>query len=55
MNKWVEEEVVLFGYDEKNNLLSATDMSLKTNTIVWETLTAVGERVPRHFKGLKKI
>lgn len=54
INKWIEEEVIIFGYDEKNNLLSAWDMAVSTNTIVWETLTSVGERVPRHFKGLKK-
>jgi alanine racemase len=54
-NQWVEEDVVLFGFDEKNNFLSAQEMAANTNTIVWETLTSVGERVPRHFKGLKKI
>lgn len=52
--QWVEEEVTLFGYDEKNNFLSATEQALHTNTIVWETLTSVSERVPRHFRGLKK-
>lgn len=51
---WHEEEVVLFGYDDKNNFLSAQEHAEATETIVWETLTAVGERVPRHFKGLKK-
>lgn len=55
INKWIEEEVILFGYDEKNNFLSANEMAKMTNTIVWETLTSVSERVPRHFKGLKKI
>lgn len=54
INKWVEEEVILFGFDEKYNFLSAEEMANKTKTIVWETLTSVGERVPRHFKGLKK-
>jgi alanine racemase len=51
---WHEEEVILFGYDDKNNFLSAQEHAEATETIVWETLTAVGERVPRHFKGLKK-
>lgn len=55
IDKWVEEEVILFGYDEKNNFLSAEEMAIKTDTVVWETLTSVSERVPRHFKGLKKI
>lgn len=48
--KWVEEEVVLFGFDEKQQFLSAEKFAEKSQTIVWETLTSVGERVPRHFK-----
>lgn len=55
ISKWIEEEVTLFGFDEKNNFLSAEEMANDTNTIVWETLTSIGARVPRHFKGLKKI
>ncbi len=55
IDNWIEEEVVLFGFDEKNNFLSAADIAASTDTIVWETLTSVSERVPRHFKGLKKI
>lgn len=54
INKWIEEEVVLFGYDEKNNFLSANEMATNAQTIVWETLTSIGERVPRHFKGASK-
>jgi alanine racemase len=50
-SQWIEEEVILFGYDEKNNFLSAEKVAEKAQTIVWETLTSVGERVPRHFKG----
>jgi alanine racemase len=50
ISKWVEEEVVLFGYDEKHHFLSAEVSAEKSQTIVWETLTSVGERVPRHFK-----
>ncbi|OFZ31502.1 MAG: alanine racemase [Bdellovibrionales bacterium RIFCSPHIGHO2_01_FULL_40_29] len=53
--KWIEEEVVFFGYNEKGNLLSAEQVSQLAQTITWETLTSVGERVPRHFKGLKKL
>lgn len=48
--KWIEEEVILFGFDEKQRFLSAEKMAEKSQTIVWETLTSVGERVPRHFK-----
>lgn len=55
INNLVEEEVVIFGFDEKNNFLSAEEISSNTNTIVWETLTSISERVPRRFKGLKKI
>ncbi len=54
LTNWNEEEVTLFGYDEKNNFLSAESMAEKSSTIVWETLTSVGERVPRHYRGLKK-
>lgn len=52
--KWTEEEVVIFGYDQKNNFLSAEEQSLHSDTITWETLTSVSARVPRHFRGLKK-
>jgi len=59
ITKCIDKEVTLFGYDEKDNFLSAEEMSINANTIVWETLTSVSERVPRHFKGttrgLKKI
>jgi alanine racemase len=51
VSKWVEEEVVFFGFDEKNKFLSAEKFAEKSQTIVWETLTSVSERVPRHFKG----
>ncbi len=54
LNRWIDEEVVLFGYDEQNLFISAEEISAQTDTIVWETLTSVSERVPRHFKGLKK-
>lgn len=55
INKCIEDEVILFGFDEKNNFLSAEEMAIDTDTIIWETLTSVSERVPRHFKGLKKL
>lgn len=55
LKKYIEEEVIIFGFDEKNNFLSAQEQAHATETIVWETLTSVGERVPRHFKGLKKV
>ena len=51
VSKWIEEEVIFFGFDDKNNFLSAEKIADKSKTIVWETLTSVGERVPRHYKG----
>jgi alanine racemase len=54
VSKWIEEEVILFGYNDKSYLLSAENAAESSQTIVWETLTSVGERVPRHFKGLIK-
>ena len=53
--KWIEEEVVFFGYDDKGILLSAEKVAEVSQTITWETLTSVGERVPRHFKGLNSL
>lgn len=55
VDKWIEEEIVLFGFDDKNNFLSAEELSVNANTIVWETLTSISERVPRRFRGTKKI
>lgn len=54
VSKWIDEDVILFGYSDRAKLLSAEDAAENSQTIVWETLTSVGERVPRHFKGLKK-
>jgi alanine racemase len=51
--KWIDEEVVLFGYDEKHHVLSADEVADRAKTISWEILTSVSARVPRHFKGIK--
>ncbi len=51
LKKYDEEEVVLFGFDEFGNFLSAEASAKSAKTITWEILTAVGERVPRLFKG----
>ncbi len=53
--KWIDEEVIFFGYNEKGTLLSAVKIAEASQTIPWETLTSVGERVPRHFKGLNNL
>lgn len=46
-----EEEVILFGYDPAGNFLSADVSAKASESITWEVLTSVGERVPRHYKG----
>lgn len=51
IQKFNEEEVILFGYDQNGNFLSADMTAKAAETITWEVLTAVGERVPRHYKG----
>lgn len=53
--KWIEEEVVFFGYNQHGTLLSAESAAAMAQTVTWETLTSVGERVPRHFKGLTNL
>jgi alanine racemase len=42
-------EVCLFGFDTNGNLLNPSELAAKSNTIPWEILTSVGERVPRIF------
>jgi alanine racemase len=49
---WLHEEVLLFGEDSLGHELSANEWAEKTNSISWEILTSVSERVPRHYKGL---
>lgn len=44
------EAVTLFGADEKGNSISAVDVAKKAQTISWEILTSVGERVPREVE-----
>lgn len=46
-----EVEATLFGYDSLGNLLLASELSAKSQTIPWEILTSIGERVPRVFVG----
>lgn len=54
-NNFEEEEVVFFGYDHNGQLLSAEKSAESAQTITWEILTSVGERVPRIFKGREEI
>lgn len=51
IQKFTEEEVILFGYDQEGHFLSAELTAKAAETITWEVLTSVGERVPRHYKG----
>lgn len=47
----VENEVILFGQNDKNQFLSAQELATAGQTITWEILTSVSERVPRLYKG----
>lgn len=55
MQKYDDQEVVLFGFDEAGNFLSAEKAAESAQTITWEILTSVGERVPRLFKGGQEL
>jgi alanine racemase len=44
------EAVTLFGQDEMGNEISAAELAQKAQTIAWEILTSVGERVPREVE-----
>lgn len=44
-------EVTLFGQDVQGRKLSAHEVAKAADTIVWEILTSVGERVPRVLEG----
>ncbi len=54
-HKFDDEEVVLFGFDQYGNFLSAESAAESAQSITWEMLTSVGERVPRLFKGGSKL
>lgn len=55
VQKFDDQEVVLFGFDEFGNFLSAEKAAESAQTITWEILTSVGERVPRLFKGGQEL
>jgi alanine racemase len=46
-----DKEVTLFGYASNGELLSADELAAKADSITWEVLTSVGERVPRVYVG----
>jgi alanine racemase len=45
----IEIEATMFGYDSEGNHLGVQELASKAQTIPWEILTGVGERVPRIF------
>ena len=46
-----EQEIVFFGEGTDGQILSASELAQKAQTIPWEILTSVGERVPRIYVG----
>lgn len=46
-----DSEVILFGDSQNGLITSAYEVADHTQTIPWEVLTSVGERVPRIYKG----
>jgi alanine racemase len=46
-----EYEVILFGTSAGGNVISAQEVAKNSQTIPWEVLTSVGERVPRVYIG----
>lgn len=49
-----EYEVVLFGTSSTGKFISADELAKAGQTIPWEILTSVGERVPRVYKNLNQ-
>lgn len=48
------EEVILFGWDQKNLVLGADVLAKAAHTISYEILTSVSSRVPRVYKGISE-
>ncbi len=46
-----DQEAVLFGMDTHGEYLSADEIATLSQSIPWEVLTSVGERVPRVYTG----
>lgn len=51
LDAFKEAEVVFFGQSAHGAFLSAEELAGKAQTITWEMLTSVGERVPRRYVG----
>lgn len=46
-----DQEIILFGQSDEGPFLSPEELALQAQTIPWEILTSVGERVPRIYTG----
>ncbi|WP_413291582.1 alanine racemase [Bdellovibrio sp. HCB337] len=46
-----DQEIILFGQDHEGQVLSPEELAKHAQTITWEILTSVGERVPRVYTG----
>lgn len=46
-----DQEIILFGQDAEGQVLSPEELAKQAQTITWEILTSVGERVPRVYTG----
>lgn len=51
LTEFKDQEIILFGQSEDGISLSADELAKQAQTITWEILTSVGERVPRVFTG----
>ncbi len=49
--KFQDLEVILFGSDKSGNYISPEEIASHAETVMWEILTSVGERVPRVYVG----
>ncbi|KYG62085.1 alanine racemase [Bdellovibrio bacteriovorus] len=52
LKKFKDQEVILFGYGSGGSFLSADEIGTLAQSITWEMLTSVGERVPRVYTGV---
>lgn len=51
VKKFQDQEVILFGSDKAGNYISPEEIANHAETVMWEILTSVGERVPRVYVG----
>lgn len=51
LQEFHDQEAVLFGLDTHGEFLSPEELASQAQTITWEMLTSVGERVPRIYIG----